>query len=117
MEDVHLNVTMTCCGARAMVEYEAIVKAKVSHVATTRNVGLTMTKCLTCDNGVHNFLKEMLHARADGNQLRRRGEVREVFTKLDALDNRLAEIEAVQQRLLEHVLAMHLQRQLSDAKT
>ena len=32
MEDVHLNVTMTCCGARAMVENEAIVWRK-SHTS------------------------------------------------------------------------------------
>ena len=28
MENVHLNVTVTCCGARAMVEKEAIVRRK-----------------------------------------------------------------------------------------
>ena len=64
-----------------------------------------MTKRLTCENGVHPILKEMSHARADGNELRRRREVCKVLSKLDALDDRLAEIEAVQRGLLEHVLA------------
>ena len=55
-----------------------------------------MMNRLTCENdGVPQFLKETLHARADGNELRRRREVHEVLTKLDALDFRLAEIEAV----------------------
>ena len=43
--------------------------------------------------------------------------MRKVLSKLDALDNRLAEIEAVQRGLLEHVLTVRHQRQLSDAKT
>ena len=65
-----------------------------------------MTKRLTCGNdGVYPMLKETLHALADRNELRRRREVREVLTKLDAFDDRLAEVEAVQRGLLEHVLA------------
>ena len=32
MEDVHLNITMTCCGACATVENEAIVRQK-SHTS------------------------------------------------------------------------------------
>ena len=76
-----------------------------------------MTKRLS-EEGVDNlFLKVTLHAHADGNELRRHREVRKVLTKLDALDDRLAEIAAVQRGLLKHILAMRLQRQLSDAKT
>ena len=64
-----------------------------------------MTKRSTDENSVNHFLKETLHACADGNELRRRREVCKVLSKLDALDERLAEIEAVQRGPLEHVLA------------
>ena len=59
--------------------------------------------------GVYGFLKETLHTHENGKERRRRRESREVLANLDALDNRLAEIEAVQRGILEHVLATQLQ--------
>ena len=82
MEDVHLNVTMTCCGKSLTRLYHP---KRGFHSETT-----TMTKRFSEEVVDNLCLKATLRSRADGNELRRRRQVHEVLTKLDALDDRLA---------------------------